>query len=112
MIAGAQSLKIYIAGPMTGIPEYNFPLFRCVTERYRRFGHHVISPHEDVTDTTLPWEFYMRRALRLLAECDTIVLLPNWHQSTGAKLEFQIADTLGMKIIFFSEHLIAQKNPT
>lgn len=109
MTTGFTPLRIYIAGPMTGVPDHNFPLFRFATDWYRHFGHHVISPHEGVTDTTLPWETYMRRAIVLLSECNTIAMLPHWHKSKGAKLELQIADALGMNILFFSEDHIAQK---
>lgn len=91
---------LYIAGPMTGLPEHNFPLFRSVAALYQAKGYHIISPAEGVTDTTQPWESYMRRAIGLLSQCDGIVLLPGWHQSKGALLEYKIAVALDMHIIY------------
>ena len=35
---------LYVAGPMRGIPKFNFPLFDEVAEALRHKGHTVINP--------------------------------------------------------------------
>lgn len=37
---------IYIAGPMTGIPQHNFPAFDAATKRFRERGFGVVNPAE------------------------------------------------------------------
>jgi hypothetical protein len=39
-------MKLYISGPMTGIPDYNYPLFEEVVQAFRDQGVKVFSPHE------------------------------------------------------------------
>jgi hypothetical protein len=39
-------VKIYIAGPMRGIPEFNFPAFRDMAFWLRNQGHIVFNPAE------------------------------------------------------------------
>ncbi len=90
---------IYIAGPMTGIPEFNYPMFNAVAKDLRDKGIEVRNPAEnDAGSTGKPWEFYMRLALRSLLECDAVVLLPGWRGSRGARIEESIAHALGMKV--------------
>jgi hypothetical protein len=93
-------MKIYIAGPMTGIPEYNFPAFNAAAARLRAEGHEVINPAEIVTDTTVPWEACMRADIRELVACDAIYLLPGFEGSRGARLERHIALELGMTMLY------------
>jgi hypothetical protein len=42
----------------------------------------------------------MRECIAALVTCDEIFMLKNWETSKGAKIEFYIADEMGMKIIF------------
>lgn len=104
----------YIAGPMSpasfGLdhtPEgwdWNFPAFHAAAAQYRALGHKVINPAEldeaagDVGEHT--WDVYLRRDIRVLADCHTIVLLPHWQCSKGARLEHHIAYELGMNRIY------------
>ena len=48
---------------------------------------------------------YMRRAIKMLCDCDCNVRLPGWANSTGARLETQIADALGIINIDLEEML-------
>jgi len=90
--------RIYLAGPMTGYPEHNYPAFRDVTAWLRSKGHYVYSPHEQLpqTDGDRVGTVELRQAFAdycrfICLEADTIVLLPGWKDSRGAKAEHQLA---------------------
>lgn len=93
----------YIAGPMSGYPEHNFPAFYAKAAEQRALGYKVINPAElddQDGDLTKPWDFYLRRDLHFLAECNRIVLLDGWEKSKGAQLEHHIGKTLGFEIVY------------
>lgn len=91
---------IYISGPMTGMPENNFPAFHAAAAMLRGQGHDVRNPAEVGEEPGKTWEDYMRKDLRLLCDCDAIFLLPRWERSKGAHLELHIAHRLGMEVLF------------
>lgn len=88
--------RIYISGPMTGLPEYNFPAFTAEAERLRGLGFDVVNPAEINPDGGT-WEECMRRDVALLVTCDHVATLPGWDKSQGAQLEVYIADRLGIR---------------
>lgn len=92
--------RVYIAGPMTGLPELNFPAFMAAAADYRRRGCHVENPAEINPDPLADWHDCMKRDIPRLLTCDTIVLLPGWGQSRGAKIEYDLAHALGMAIVY------------
>ncbi len=88
---------VYIAGPMTGYPEYNYPAFHAAEAALTAAGHEVKNPaHSSPTDPT--YQNYLRAALRLLLDCDAIAVLPGWEFSTGANLEVAVAEVLKIPI--------------
>lgn len=89
-------MKIYLAGPMTGIQDHNFPVFHAEAKRLRALGYEVVNPAELVTDQTKPWVDCMRIDIPQLLKCDTVAVLPGWTASKGARLEHRIALELGM----------------
>ena len=92
-------MRAYVAGPMTGYPELNFPLFHRVTAALRQNGIEAINPAEINPDPGAKWEDCMRSDLRELLTCDSIVMLPGWSKSRGASLEHHVASTLGMQVL-------------
>lgn len=106
--------RIYIAGPMTGHTDLNFPAFHAASTYYSRRGAVVINPAEINADEVSAyhverltaeqhyaiWVKCMKNDINALMTCDTIVMLPGWQKSRGAKLEHHIARNLGLTISY------------
>jgi hypothetical protein len=95
--------RLYIAGPMTGIADLNFPAFHFEAARLRRLGYEVVNPAEINADPTAGWQACMRADIRELVTCDAIFFLPNFEASKGAQLERHIAKALGMALMYADE---------
>jgi hypothetical protein len=100
-------MRLYIAGPMTGIKQFNFPAFADAAAALRAAGHEIISPHEldspevqaaamaspdgkliDGKVAGQTWGQILARDVHVVAdEVEGIVFLPNWDKSRGARLE-------------------------
>ena len=97
--------RIYIAGPMTGYPELNFPAFHAAANSLRAQGYDAVNQAEIVTDQSADWLACMRADIAQLVTCDAIVLLPGWEKSKGATLEHSIATALGFKVYHWAGDL-------
>lgn len=91
-------MRLYIAGPMTGLPDLNFPAFHAAAAVLRSAGHDVINPAEINPDHGVPWAECMRRDIPQLCTCEGVAVLPGWRSSRGASLEVHIAEALGMSV--------------
>lgn len=93
---------LYIAGPMTGIPDFNYPAFDAAEGELRALGFDVRNPTaaEKHNDTGKPqaWDWYMRHALNMVLEAGGIALLPGWEDSRGATLEVTVGRALRLDI--------------
>lgn len=89
--------RIYLAGPMTGLPEYNYPAFHAEAARLRALGYHVENPAENPEQDS--WEAYMRQAIRQMLTCDIVAFLFGWAESRGALLERYIAQQVGLAVM-------------
>lgn len=92
-------MRLYLSGPMTGLPEFNFPAFHAEASRLRGLGFDVVSPAELNPDPSATWHDCMRRDLAALLTCDAIALMPGWQKSAGAHLEMHVAHRVGMEIL-------------
>lgn len=113
-------MHIYLAGPMRGLPEFNFPAFHKKTMALRAMGHTVFSPAErdlekDKTfqdanpdgnlDLAIANGFSMRGAMGddtawICNHADAIYLLEGWEFSAGACAEWALAKSLRLKIFY------------
>lgn len=101
-------MKWYLAGPMSGIPQFNFPAFDEAATALRAQGLSVISPAEldepAVREEALAsldgipkgrtqaggqtWGDFLARDVKIIAdEVDGIILMRGWERSKGARLE-------------------------
>lgn len=90
--------NLYLSGPMTGIPEYNYPYFNRVAAVIRKkYQDKVFNPAEAFEgNTDLPRDTYLRHDIEALLNVDAIVMLPGWDESKGALLELLIAKELNL----------------
>ncbi len=125
-----KSIKWYLAGPMTGYPQFNIPLFDQVTALLRADGYTIVSPAErdtyetrlaalesqtgDHTDMTFKSETYgdmLARDMKILAdEVDGIILLPGWAESNGAKTEAYIGLMTGCVFGYYGHGKVTSYN--
>ena len=114
-------MRLYIAGPMTGLPQFNFPAFDAMAAALRRAGHEVVSPTEldsqEWRDMALAspdgkmadwftgdtWGSVLARDVRLLSDggIEGVVVLPGFAKSRGARLETYVARLCGLPIMWF-----------
>lgn len=91
-------MKVYISGPMTGLPGHNFPAFNAAAKQLRAIGVDVVNPVEVCRESGGQWHEYMKADIKALCDCDALVLLDGWQHSNGAQLELHLAHRLQMEI--------------
>ena len=92
-------IRIYLAGPMSGLPEFNYPAFNAEAARLRALGYHVENPAENPAPEGGSWLSYMRLAIAQLVTCDAIALLDGWAASRGASVEHNLAKAMGLPVL-------------
>ena len=123
---------IYLAGPMRGYPEFNFPTFHAVAWALRQSGHEVFNPaekdierhggvdiskgnkHGSLEQAQDEHHFSLRAALAqdldfICHKADTVVLLPGWETSNGSMAEHRTAVALkseGMEIVYLTQEIV------
>jgi hypothetical protein len=90
--------RIYLSGPMAGLPDHNFPAFHAQAAQLRAAGYEVVNPAE-LQNSGKTWEQCLRTDLREMCTCDAIALMPGWESSKGANLELHVAHRLGMEVM-------------
>ena len=97
---------VYLSGPMTGYEELNFPAFNAAAHALRLIGYTVVNPTEFGEEPGKNWEDYMRKDIKALMDCETIVMLPEWPDSRGAVIERDLAMKLSMPVMSLAEAVI------
>jgi len=93
-------MKIYISGPMTGLPDFNKPAFNAAETKLKLKGYTVLSPACLPSSNEITHEEYMVIDLAMLSICDKIYMLDGWKNSTGAKMEYEEAICLGIDVTY------------
>lgn len=95
--AEPNATRVYLSGPMTGLPDFNYPAFNQAAAELRAQGYHVENPAENPERST--WAEYMKSAVAQLTACDMIKMLPGWEASRGAIIEHKLAQDLGIEVM-------------
>ena len=91
-------MNVYLSGPMTGLPEWNYPAFNRAAQRLRDYGYEVFNPAEfcDDPESFNPREAFYYFCNYITKEADCLFLLPGWKNSQGANLEVDLAKICGI----------------
>ena len=118
-------MKIYLAGPMRGIKDFNFPAFFAAADALRAEGHEVFNPAErDVNEfgaerlrsdmgseeevsgnlgmsrLSLARHVFTFDTHYICTLADAVYVLPGWETSKGAKAELALGEAIGLKVVF------------
>ncbi len=96
-------MKVYIAGPMTGLPLYNRPAFNRKACELISKGYTPV--HTADMPLGLKYETYMEESFKRLKECEAVLLLEDWDLSPGAMREVYFAHQNGIGIARSLEEL-------
>lgn len=88
---------LYLAGPMSGLPAFNYPAFDSAAGRLRLAGFEVLNPAENKEPAGAEWTDWMRLGIGQLIRAEAVAYLPGAEGSRGARLEMKLAADLGMK---------------
>lgn len=92
-------MRVYISGPMSGLPGHNFPAFFAAAEALRRAGHEPVNPADGGVRHGWSWSDYLRHDIRLMLDrAEAVALLPGWERSRGSRLEAHVARELGWPV--------------
>ena len=116
-------MKVYIAGPMSGIPKFNYPAFLAAADALRAVGYEVLCPAEmdspemqklamaskkgllsDLKATGETWGDVLAKDVKLISdEIDAVVVLPGWSKSRGARLEVFVALSVQKPVFYYED---------
>lgn len=93
-------IRIYISGPMTGIPDLNKQAFEKAEKDLREAGYEVLNPWllDSYRPKEMTWAERVRDDIKLMMICNAVAVLPGWLNSRGARLETDVAHGLGWQI--------------
>jgi hypothetical protein len=98
---------IYLSGPMTGYPDFNYPAFRKAANIFRAQGLEVFDPSECFDgDQTLSKETYMREDITAVLKATLVVTLDGWEESSGARLEVEVAKAIGVPVESYKDFIM------
>lgn len=118
-------MNIYLAGPMRGYKDFNFPAFFEAAAKLEAEGHEVFNPaardtkewgseklkSETGSEKEVADRLGFKDSLTLIRRClladtryictraDAIYVLPGWEKSKGAQAERALGIAIGLQIV-------------
>lgn len=102
-------MKLYLAGPMTGITDFNFQAFNFAAAEWRAKGWEVYNPAEEFNgDTGRSYREYVAHDLDHIFACHAMAMLTGWdgENARGSVWEEAIARRFGL-VVYKAENPVA-----
>ena len=96
-------LRVYIGGKITGDAGYR-EKFAKVETVLSKIGHCVMNPAK--LPSGMEDGDYMRICFAMIDCADVVVLLPDWQESAGARLERAYAERIGKEVVVADQRRI------
>lgn len=103
------SLLLYVAGPMSGIADWNVPSFEEAQGRLRDAGFDISSPLDNMEAGGYDWHACLRIGLQHMLVCDGVATLDGWQWSRGATLEVFVACQVAIPVESVGRWLIGKE---
>ena len=96
--------KVYLSGPISGYDyEERRMTFSRLAEVMQKVGLEPVNPMENGVPKEAASEVHMRADLKMLLECDSIMMLNGWERSLGARVEHEVALSCGLRVMTETE---------
>lgn len=99
---------LYVSGPMSGFPESNYPAFNEAAGLLRGLGYTVLNPAE-INPDGLQYADLLALDVLDVVRCEGVAVLEGWWNSVGARLEVNLAGTLGKPVRTVNEWMLRRR---
>lgn len=96
---------LYIAGPMTGLPDMNYPAFFHAEATLQERGYQTLNPARNENPDPDDYTEWLRLGFRQVLLADGVALLPGFGMSKGAVMEVVLANVLKIPVRLVTEWL-------
>lgn len=117
-------MNVYLAGPMRGYPQFNFPTFFKVAAKLEKQGHKVFNPASKDIDhygslkkvekeynknpQQVMRDVIQKDLMWIIKHADQVCVLPGWKKSKGVRAELALAKFLGLDIVYLSKKFVEE----
>jgi hypothetical protein len=117
--------RVYISGPIMFSPDRGRLAFAEAEDALESLGFDAVNPKsvdacadgdceklENEVEKGMPhsWACFLKYDLIAMLECESILMLPGWERSHGARLEMNVAASVGMRVMYFIDGDISSHN--
>ncbi len=96
-------MKTYISGKISGLDYEEVKIkFANAAQLLSDIGMEPVSPLDNGLEYSASWEDHLLADIEKLLTCDAILMLHDWTDSRGARIEKTIAEEKGIMILFES----------